>query len=136
MAIAAATPAGGTVVETRMAVRVSPLLPFVFLASASAHASTWTDLWSTREQQAQHLLDSNQPAAAAGLFADARRRAYAELEAGQYTKAAELLAPFKDTDSLYNRGNALAHTGQLHDALTAYNSALAQSPVAMYQITR
>jgi Ca-activated chloride channel family protein len=50
------------------------------------------------------------------------------LRAGQYEKAAQQLAPFKDVDSEYNRGNALAHAGKLRDALAAYDSALAQSP--------
>jgi Ca-activated chloride channel family protein len=50
------------------------------------------------------------------------------LQAGQYDKAAQQLAPFKDVDSEYNRGNALAHTGKLKDALAAYDAALAQSP--------
>jgi Ca-activated chloride channel family protein len=50
------------------------------------------------------------------------------LQAGRYDKAAEQLAPFKDADSEYNRGNALAHTGKLQDALAAYDAALARSP--------
>lgn len=110
------------------AARRVALLGLLGLASAAAHAGTWSDLWSTREQQAQNLLDSKRPAEAAPLFGDPRRRAYAELQAGQYAKAAEHLAPFKDVDSQYNRGNALAHTGQLKDALAAYDAALAQSP--------
>jgi Ca-activated chloride channel homolog len=98
------------------------------LASAAARADTWSDLWATHEQQAQKLLDSKRPAEAAPLFADPRRRAYAELQAGQYAKAAEHLAAFKDAESQYNRGNALAHTGKLQDALAAYDAALKQSP--------
>ena len=98
------------------------------LASAAARADTWSDLWATHEQQAQKLLDSKRPAEAVPLFADPRRRAYAELQAGQYAKAAEHLAPFKDAESQYNRGNALAHTGKLQDALAAYDAALKQSP--------
>lgn len=96
--------------------------------SGSALASTWSDLWATPEQQAQHLLNSRQAAAAAPLFRDPRRRGYAELRAGQYAQAAKSLAPLHDVDSLYNRGNALAHTGQLRDALAAYDAALQQSP--------
>jgi Ca-activated chloride channel homolog len=95
---------------------------------AAAQADTWNDLWATREQQAQQLLESKKAAEAAPLFSDPRRRAYAELQAGQYAKAAEHLAPFKDADSQYNRGNALAHAGKLQDALAAYDAALAQSP--------
>lgn len=96
--------------------------------SDTAMAGTWSDLWSTHEQQAQKLLESNHPGEAAQLFSDPKRRAYAELRAGQYDKAADLLAPLKDADSQYNRGNALAHTGKLGDALKAYDSALASSP--------
>jgi Ca-activated chloride channel homolog len=104
------------------------LVLLLAFASAAARADTWNDLWTTREQQAQQLLESKKAAEAAPLFSDPRRRAYAELEAGQYAKAAEHLAPFKDADSQYNRGNALAHTGKLQDALAAYDAALAQSP--------
>jgi Ca-activated chloride channel family protein len=103
------------------------LMLLLAFASAAAQADTWNDLWATREQQAQQLLESKKAAEAAPLFSDPRRRAYAELEAGQYAKAAEHLAPFKDADSQYNRGNALAHTGKLQDALAAYDAALAQS---------
>jgi Ca-activated chloride channel family protein len=105
------------------------VLAFLLIFSGvAAHAATWSDLWSTHEQQAQHLLDSKQPAQAAALFGDPRRRAYADLQAGKYDEAAKLLAPFQDVDSQYNRGNALAHTGKLKDALAAYDSALSRSP--------
>jgi Ca-activated chloride channel family protein len=104
------------------------LLPVLCLANATTHAASWSDMWLTRDQQAQRLLDSSQPAAAAPLFTDARHQAYAQLQAGNFAKAADLLAPFNDADSLYNRGNALAHTGQLREALKAYDAALAASP--------
>jgi Ca-activated chloride channel homolog len=97
-------------------------------AGSGRRSGAWANLWATREQQAQRLLESQQPAKAAALFGDPRRRAYAELQAGQYEKAAQQLAPFKDVDSQYNRGNALAHAGKLQDALAAYDAALAQSP--------
>jgi Ca-activated chloride channel homolog len=91
-------------------------------------AGTWTDLWSTHEQQGQKLLEGKHPSEAAQLFSDPKRRAYAEAQAGQYGKAAELLAPMKDADSQYNRGNALARGGKLQEALAAYDAALAASP--------
>ena len=108
--------------------RRGTLMLLLIVAGTAARADTWSDLWATREQQAQKLLDSKRPAEAAPLFADPRRRGYAELQAGQYAKAAEHLAPFKDAESQYNRGNALAHTGKLQDALAAYDAALKQSP--------
>ena len=96
--------------------------------AGTALAGAWSNLWSTPEQQGQRLLDSKQAAAAAPFFKDPRRRGYAELRAGQYAQAAKSLAPLHDADSLYNRGNALAHTGRLSAALTAYDAALKQSP--------
>jgi len=117
----------GHVTSVSAARRFTLALLLAFVGTA-ARADTWNDLWATREQQAQQLLESKKAAEAAPLFSDPRRRAYAELEAGQYAKAAEHLAPFKDADSQYNRGNALAHTGKLQDALAAYDAALAQSP--------
>lgn len=97
-------------------------------SSAAAYGNTWSDLWLTSEQQGQRLLASGKAADAAPLFTDPRRRAYAELQAGKYAAAARRLGPFTDVDSEYNRGNALAHSGDLKGALAAYDSALAQQP--------
>lgn len=109
-------------------VRWLALVPLLCLGASLAHASTWTDLWLTRDQQGQRLLDRRQPAQAARVFTDSRRRGYAELEAGHYAAAAQLLAPYKDADSQYNRGNALARAGKLEEALGAFDSALSASP--------
>ena len=97
-------------------------------SSAAAYGNTWSDLWLTSEQQGQRLLASGKAADAAALFADPRRRAYAELQAGKYADAARRLGPFTDVDSEYNRGNALAHSGDLKGALAAYDTALARQP--------
>jgi Ca-activated chloride channel family protein len=106
----------------------SRLAVLLLLSAGTAQASTWADLWWTRDQQGQRLLDDKRPAAAAQLFGESRRRGYAELEAGHYAAAAKLLEPYRDVDSQYNRGNALAHTGQLQEALGAYDAALAGAP--------
>jgi Ca-activated chloride channel family protein len=113
----------------RRRARLPPLLlPLLCLAGSAAHAAAWSDLWSTPEQQAQRLLEQHQPEAAAQRFSDPRRRAYAQLAAGHYREAADLLKPYGDPDSQYNRGNALARQGDLKDALAAYDSALQQAP--------
>lgn len=91
--------------------------------------SAWSDLWRTPDQQGQALLDAGQPARAAERFQDPRRRAYADLEAGHYDDAAKQLATFNDVQSEYNRGNALARSGNLQAALAAYDAALKQAPV-------
>jgi Ca-activated chloride channel homolog len=97
-------------------------------ALAANAPGAWSDLWRTPDQQGQALLDAGQPAQAAERFHDPRRRAYAELEARGYGEAAKLLAPFTDAQSEYNRGNALANSGQLQAALAAYDAALKQAP--------
>jgi Ca-activated chloride channel family protein len=97
-------------------------------ANAGTAATVWSDLWRTPDQQGQALLDAGQPAQAADRFHDPRHRAYADLQAGRYQDAAKLLAPFTDSQSEYNRGNALAKAGQLQAALAAYDAALKQAP--------
>lgn len=98
------------------------------MVSAPALAGTWTNLWRTPDQQGQALLAAGKAAQAAQRFTDPRLKAYADLKAGQYNEAARLLAPFKDATSEYNRGNALARSGQLQAALAAYDAALKQDP--------
>jgi Ca-activated chloride channel family protein len=95
---------------------------------ASMVSTAWSNLWRTQDQQAQALLEAGQAAQAADRFRDPQRRAYADLQAGRYADAAKLLAPFKDPESEYNRGNALAKAGELQAAVTAYDAALEQAP--------
>lgn len=97
-------------------------------ALAANAPAVWSGLWHTPDQQGQELLDAGQPARAAERFHDPRRRAYADIEAGNYPQAARLLAPYGDAESEYNRGNALAQSGQLQAALAAYDAALEQAP--------
>jgi Ca-activated chloride channel family protein len=97
---------------------------FAMLLAGSAQASSWSDLWYRRDQQAQHALQAGDSKRAAELFADPRRQAYAELQSQQYAAAAKRLEPFADAESQYNRGNALAKSGDLQGALGAYDGAL------------
>lgn len=85
-------------------------------------------LWVTQEQRAQRLLDSGHAAEAAQLFSDPRRRAFAYAQLGRDAEAARLLAPLHDPQSEYDRGNALARSGNLIGALASYDAALEQAP--------
>jgi Ca-activated chloride channel family protein len=96
----------------------------LLLGTVAAQGMSWPDVWLRPDQQAQRILESGNAAAAAALFQDPRRRAYAELESKRYDDAAKRLEPFKDAPSQYNRGNALARAGQLPAALAAYDAAL------------
>ena len=98
------------------------------LASVDAHALGWAGLWSRPDQRAENLLEAGNAAAAAALFQDPRRKAYAEIEAHHYADAAQRLQPYADPLSSYNRGNALTRAGHLHQALVAYDAALKRAP--------
>jgi Ca-activated chloride channel family protein len=105
------------------------LLMGLMLFAATAQANDWWDsLWRNADQRGEQLLQMGKAAAAAQLFKDPRRKAYAESQAGNYARAAHDLAPFNDSNDNYNRGNALARAGELQDALKAYDEALAQDP--------
>jgi len=106
---------------------------FLLLASGGAHADDgwlqgWSRLWQSADQRGEQLLRQGDAAAAARTYSDPRRRAYAELQAGDYPAAARDFAVFDDGDAHYNRGNALAHAGDLEAALKAYDAALARDP--------
>jgi Ca-activated chloride channel family protein len=105
------------------------LLTLLLSWTASVQANEfWTSLWHNADQRGEHLLKRGHAAAAAKTYHDQRRKAYAELKAGDYQKAAQDFSAFDDSDGDYNRGNALAQAGQLQDALKAYDAALAHDP--------
>ncbi len=93
-----------------------------------AEAQDWQSLWKTPNQQAQQAFDAGDYERAAGLFNDPEWQAAAEYKSGSYEQVLETL---KDSDSArthYNRGNALAQSGRLADAVNAYDEALKLDP--------
>ncbi len=102
------------------------LVATLLFAAARVEAFSWEDLWLRPDQQGERALQAGHPAEAATRFSDPRRRAFAEIEAGDFAAAAKRLAPLGDPASQYNRGNALARQGELKGALAAYDAALAQ----------
>jgi len=104
------------------------LVGLLVWAGEAQAAPTWDSLWRTPDQRAEQLLRQGKPAEASRLFRDPRRKAYAELQAGNFPQAAQDFAAFGDSDSQYNRGNALARAGRLQEAIQAYDTALARDP--------
>lgn len=100
----------------------------LFALMLPAQALDWAGLWRNPDQQGEALLQRGDAAAAAKVYTDRRRKAYAELKAGDYRAAAHDLAGFDDSDADYNRGNALAHAGDLQGAIGAYDAALKRDP--------
>jgi Ca-activated chloride channel homolog len=88
----------------------------------------WSSLWRNADQRGEALMQQGDPAGAANEYRDPRRKAYAKLQAGDYAGAAEELNPLHESEDDYNRGNALAHLGELQAALDAYDAALKSKP--------
>lgn len=105
------------------------LLTVLLLWIVTARAdSFWDSLWHNSDQQGERLMQQGNAAAAAQTYSDPRRKAYAELQAGDFMNAAKHLSAFDDRNGNYNRGNALAQAGQLEEAVKAYDEALAHDP--------
>lgn len=99
------------------------------LASSGVQANSyWSSLWRTPDQRGEQLLRQGDAAAAARTFKSPAHKAYAELMARDYAAAARDFATLDTSDAHYNRGNALAHSGDLKAALQAYDAALARDP--------
>lgn len=108
------------------------LLAFITLVPLSnpAHAFGWSDLWQTKDQQAQRELREGDAEAAAALFDDPVWRAVARYRSGDYQDSAAGFSGQTDLDNLYNYGNALAKMGEFEAAIQAYDRVLELDPDA------
>ena len=107
-----------------VAVLVLPLLSL----SEPVNASLWQDLWQNADQQGQEALESGDAAKAQTLFEDSQWRGSAAYRAGDYEAAIGDFIAEDSADGHYNRGNALAKSGDLEGAIEAYNQALKLQP--------
>lgn len=104
-------------------------LPWLLLAAPQpSYAFSFDDLWLRPDQQGQYLLKHKRPAEAAEHFENPQWQGVALYEAGNYAEAARRFAEGSDAYSHYNRGNALARTGELEAAIDAYEQALEAQP--------
>ncbi|WAK02181.1 vWA domain-containing protein [Methylobacter sp. YRD-M1] len=94
----------------------------------NSYALDWQDLWHTKDQQAQQAFQKGDFGKAAQLFENPDWKAAAHYKAGQYNEALASPSSAGTADSFYNQGNALAKTGQLAEALKAYEQALKINP--------
>lgn len=104
-------------------------LPLLLLAAPQpSYAFSFDDLWLRPDQQGQYLLKHKRPAEATEHFENPQWQGVALYEAGNYAEAARRFAEGSDAYSHYNRGNALARTGELEAAIDAYEQALEAQP--------
>ncbi|WP_373186524.1 VWA domain-containing protein [Halopseudomonas sp.] len=110
------------------------LLLCAMLLPTIAKADTpWRDLWQRPDQQAAELLAREQPAAAAERFEDPHWIAWALYQAGDYAGAAAAYQRLLQLDPdnpqhHFDHGTALAMSGELEDALEAYEQTLTRAP--------
>jgi len=100
----------------------------VALPLPEAHALTWSDLWLRPDQQGIEALEADEPVRAAQLFNDSEWRATASYRAGNFAASAQNLQGIDAPEAQYNRGNALARSGELSAAIDAYSRALEIDP--------
>ena len=104
------------------------LLPLLLALPQPSYAFDFQDLWLRPDQRGLHLLKQGHPAKAAQHFEDPQWQGVALYEAGDYAGAAPRFAEGNDAHAHYNRGNALARSGELEAALDAYDQALERQP--------
>jgi Ca-activated chloride channel family protein len=104
-------------------------LLFIFAPlDRQAEAMTWDDLWLTKDQQAERLLEEGAAAEAAELFENPEWRAVSQYRAADYAASAATFAEQEDTRNLYNLGNAMARQGEFESAIDAYEQVLEIDP--------
>jgi Ca-activated chloride channel family protein len=103
-------------------------LPLLMLVPQHSYAFEFKDLFLRPDQQGQHLLQRHHPAEAARHFENVQWQGIALYEAGDYAGAAQRFAQGNTAADHYNRGNALARSGELEAAIDAYEQALERQP--------
>ena len=101
------------------------LLLCAYLISNQVLAS---NAWQTPDQQAAKLLAQGKAKEAERLFETPHWQGVAQFKSAQYEKAIKTFESLpKSSQSSYNLGNALAHTGKYEKAIKAYNDAIKRS---------
>ena len=115
---------------------LSALVFAVLLTDADpAQANPLENFWSTPDQKGASALADGDPALAATLFEAPEWRGTAQYEAGNFKSSSTEFGKLESTDSLYNRGNALALAGDLKAAIESYDKSLTLSPDRQDAIT-
>lgn len=100
------------------------LLPF----PDTSYALEWKDLWQTKDQQAQQAFQQKNYQQAAEQFDNPQWKAASQYKAGKFEQSTETLKQDESATGLYNKGNALAQSGKLAEALEAYKKVSRNKP--------
>lgn len=96
----------------------------MMLPSQQAQALEWKDLWKTKDQQAAEAYASEEHSTAALLFEATDWQGAANYKAENYEAAVASYSAIDTVDGHYNRGNALALSGNYAEAIAAYDRTL------------
>ena len=103
-------------------------LSVTLLPIQPAHASIWTDLWQTKDQQAQEKFNNQEYSDAAKQFTNSNWQGSAYYKAKDYENALSAFKQDSSANGFYNQGNTLAQLQKIDEAIEAYNKALELDP--------
>jgi Ca-activated chloride channel family protein len=107
---------------------ICALLVCAVMPLPRAEAFEWSDLWQRPDQRGFEAMQANDAARAATLFKDPAWKGAAEFRAEDFPASAATLDRLDTADGNYNRGNALAKSGKLEEAIGAYERTLEIDP--------
>lgn len=96
----------------------------MMLPSQQAQALEWKDLWMTKDQQAAEAFANEEHSTAALLFEATDWAGAANYKAANYEAAIASFSAIDTVDGHFNRGNALALSGNYAEAIAAYDMTL------------
>ena len=96
----------------------------MMLPSQQAQALEWKDLWQTKDQQAAAAFANEDHSTAALLFEATDWAGAASYKAENYEVAIAFFNAIDTVEGHYNRGNALALSGNYAEAIAAYDKTL------------
>jgi Ca-activated chloride channel family protein len=104
------------------------LVAMLMIDAAPSHANTLENFWSTADQKGAKALAEGDAARAATLFEAPDWRGTAHYEAGDFRSSSAEFGKLDSADALYNRGNALALSGDFQGAIDSYDKSLEAEP--------
>lgn len=108
---------------------LSALLVAVLMTDAPpSNANTLENFWSTADQKGAKALAEGDAARAATLFEAPDWRGTAHYQAGDFRSSSSEFDKLDSADALYNRGNALALSGDFQGAIDSYDNSLEVEP--------